>query len=155
MASGAGSPEPPSPSEEGPHGLIPRGVSALFELIAAESAAGAVPGGWSGRAAALLQTQYRRVRASRAVALRRVRLPALCAARLASAAWRRSRAACRRTRGRALCRRQRRWLPRRRRRWPLRRRRWTRRLTRRLTLLLPLAPLARLHQTHRASTTRF
>ena len=48
-----GVPPPPSPTVEGPQGLIPRGVSALFDLISEENAASRLPGGCSVRASYL------------------------------------------------------------------------------------------------------
>ena len=45
--------EAPPAAAEGPHGLIPRGVGALFDLIAVEQDSGRLPGGCSVRASYL------------------------------------------------------------------------------------------------------
>ena len=45
--------QPPLPTDESPQGLIPRGVGALFAMIAQQEAAGRLPGGCSVRASYL------------------------------------------------------------------------------------------------------
>ena len=45
--------EPPQPADEGPEGLIPRGVGALFAMIAQQAAEGQLPGGCAVRASYL------------------------------------------------------------------------------------------------------